>query len=385
METLLQEKLQKRGYIRHGRIKVEPIRRESDWVLPESDSAFMNAGAKHEYVVPNSLRTGQLIDPLRDLTTEEKAQVAKELGLPSADYLNVNRPTKDNYWINRVVILDRNGKYLDLSVISDFIAYKILQANTDYIAPSYEERYNKGTYKFVMVMEEEQEKLNNRKFDIKKEAYMQFGRIEGSLEKMTDFLWLHYLTSKEAKRPPNNASIDYCKNEIGRLIDDKPGVFLSIITDKDFNTKVLIQKAINNGLITREGMMFTVFGEPSSKSDLQGLIEYLADERNNNIRLSIIGKLQALENVPPPEAIRQEPEKEEKKEPSTTINKDLEERLKKLEEFSRDMIEKNSKLQAENEQLKSKVDIKKPVGRPSTKANKADKDNDATSDNKKNE
>jgi len=353
METLMLDSLTKRrkGFLRQGRVKVEPIKRTSDWLPDNSDSAFMNSGAKIEYVVPRYARSGQLIDPLEDLTESEKDKVAKELGFKNADDLNINKKEKENFWINRTVWIDKNGKFLDLSNVGDFISYKILEVNLETIAPSFTERYDKGTYKFALVFEGEEDKLKNVKIDNKKDAYMLFGKIDGSAKKMSDFLWIYYLTDREAKRIPNNPGIDYLRGEIGRIIEEKTGAFLSIMTDPDFDTKVLIQKAVNNGLIHRDGMSFTVFGEPTSKNSLDGLIAYLKDERNNNVRLSIIGKLDDIET-----GLIKEVKKEVRadlKESHEATNEMLD-RMNKIEQMTKETILKNNTLIEENNELKQK-------------------------------
>jgi hypothetical protein len=365
METLMTENLvsRRKGYLRTGKVRVEPIKRSSDWLPVESDSAFMNTGAKIEYVVPRLQQSGQLLDPLGDLTDEQKDSVAKELGFKNKDDLNINRKEKnnENFWINRSVFIDKNGKFLDLSNIGDFISYKILEVNLDTIAPSFEGRYNKGTYKFALVFEDEKAKLGNIKIDIKRDAYMLFGKIDGSAKKMSDFMWIYYLTDKEAKRLPNNPSIDFLRGEIGRIIEEKTGTFLSIMSDTDFESKVLIQKAINNGFIHKDGQMFTVFGEPTSKNTLEGLIGYLNDERNNNIRLSIIGKLDALETQDVKNI------KETIKE-NTIINVDPNveflKRLEQIESLSKqtleknnELVEKNVELALQNEELQKKLKV----------------------------
>lgn len=362
METLMTENLKARrkGYIRNGKVKVEPIKRSSDWLPAESDSAFMNTGAKIEYVVPRLARSGQLVDPLGDLTFEQKDTIAKELGFKGADDLNINRKEKENFWINRSVFIDKNGKFLDLSNIGDFISYKILEVCLDTIAPSFTERYNKGTYKFALIFEDEDAKIKNLKVDNKKDAYILFGKIDGSAKKMADFLWIYYLTDKEAKRLPNNPGIDFLRGEIGRVIEEKTGTFLSIMSDPDFDSKVLIQRAINNGLIHRDGQMFTVFGEPTSKNTLEGLIGYLKDERNNNIRLSIIGKLDALET----QNVKEVKETLKDLTPKNTDpNEELIKRLNQIEEVSKEtlqknneLVEKNLELQKQNEELLKRVD-----------------------------
>ena len=348
METMMSDVLvnRRRGYIRTGKVKVEPIKRSSDWLPVESDSAFMNTGAKIEYVVPRLARSGQLLDPLGDLSDEEKEKIARELGFKSADDLNINKKEKENFWINRAVFIDKNGKFLDLSNIGDFISYKILEVNIETIAPSFTDRYEKGTYKFALVFEEEEDKLRNNKVDAKKDAYMLFGKIDGSAKKMSDFLWIYYLTDKDAKRLPNNPSVDYLRGEIGRVIEERTGTFLSIMTDTEFETKVLIQKSINNGFIHRDGQSYTIFGEPTSKNTLEGLINYLKDERNNNIRLSLIGKLEALETG---EKVLVEEQVKEKADNKPSV--DFMNRLELIEKMSKETIEKNNELTEKNVEL----------------------------------
>jgi hypothetical protein len=312
----------------------------------------MNTGAKIEYVVPR-MRSGQLIDPLADVSEDNKAIIARQLGLKDFNDLNINIEEKKNFWINKAVVIDRDGLHLNLSSIADFINYKILEVNLETIAPSWEERYNKGTYKFALVFEDEESKIKNIRIDTKKEAYMMFGKIDGSVKKLADFLWIYYLTNKDGKRLPNNPSLDYLRGETGRIVEDRPGEFLSIITDPIFETKALIQRAINNGLIQRSGSFFYVFGEDSSKNSLEGLIEYLNDERNNNIRISLIGRIEQAERgeLQPQEGTGLPGKKPEDAE----SRKKLEEAEKKVTEsaeVTKNLLEKFAQFEKDNEQLK---------------------------------
>lgn len=366
METFITG-IQRSGYIRTGVVKIMPIKRSSDWLTDEADSAFMNTGAKREYVVPRSARTNALIDPLSDLTLEQKEQVAKQLGMKNADDLNVMRPQKENFWINRPVAIDKNGLFLDLSNVSDFIRYKILEVNGEYIAPSWEERYNKGTYKFAIVFEDEEAKIKNLKIDTKKEAWMMFGKIDGSIKKMTDFLWIYYLLNKDGKRLPNNPSLEYLKSEVGRIIEERPGEFMSILSDPNFETKALIQKSINIGLIQRDGLMFKIFGESSSANTLDGLIGYLLDERNNNIRISLIGKIENHESL----GVIKKPTEEEIK--SVKAEDDTSKRLEQIEELLKKTIEENKSLKAEIAETKSVPESESdPEPKPKGRQKKSD-------------
>jgi hypothetical protein len=131
------------------------------------------------------------------------------------------------------------------------------------------------------------------------------------------------------------------------------------MSDQHFETKALIQKAINIGLIQRDGSMFRVFGESSSSNTLDGLINFLLDERNNNIRISLIGKIEDFENAGIVRAFT----KDEMKSVEQT---DMTKKLEEMEKLLKQTIEDNTKLK---EQLVSttvddKADTEKKAGRP---------------------
>jgi len=330
----------KLGYIRHGKVKIVPIKRSSDWLPPDSDSAFLNTGATVSYVVPLHARTGSIVDPLEDLTDEQKDKVARELGLESREELNPRRKPSENFWLNRNVVIDKNGLFLDLTDVGDFIKFKILQSNKEYIAPSWSDRYERGEYKFAIVFEEEQYKLKLNEIDSKREAYMQFGKIDGSSKKMADFLWIYYLVEPKSKRLPNNPSMEYMKSTIGTIIEESPGKFLSILTDPHFETKVIIQKAMNHGLIHRDGMSFRIFNENMQLNSLDELVNFLEDERNNTIRLSLIGKTEMLES-------------------GVSESKDETKMASQTKEYD----DEREKLQQQNDELKKKLEeLEKKIG-----------------------
>lgn len=360
----------RKGYKRTGIVKVLPIRRSNDWLPENSDSAFMNTGAKVEYVVPRLQRSGQLIDPLADITDEQKNVLARQLGFKDESFLNVMKEEKENFWVNKTVNIDKNGKFLDLSSPGDYISYKILEVNMDYIAPSWEDRYNKGTYKFALVFEEEEAKIKNLKIDTKKEAYMAFGKIDGSIKKLSDVLWIYYLINKDGKRPPNNPDLSYLRGEVGRIIEERPGEFLSIITDPMFETKALIQKAINIGLIQREGMTFKVFGEDVSNNSLEGLITYLLDERNNNIRISLIGKIEAHEEQG---VVKKTMSKDTQPMEGKVPDGDTSDKLKEIEDMAKKAMEESNRLRDENAALRKRLNPIKEKGKPGRKP-KSDND-----------
>ena len=93
------------------------------------------------------LRSGAFVNVL---TANEKNYLEYVMGLP-INALSIYKKT-DNYWSNRLVRLRKQDNYFDLSVPEEYINYKILLANKDYIAPSLEEyeRQPLETYEYYI-------------------------------------------------------------------------------------------------------------------------------------------------------------------------------------------------------------------------------------------
>ena len=128
-------------------VKVNPLRREKIYVrwIPKEDGLPKNhvlSGGKADgtyvyFVVPTLRSTGQYKNIL---TNAEKDFLEEALGL---DYNALSVYKKENnYWDNYMVRIDdaKVGLHLDLSDPEDYIKYKVLLANSDFVAPSVQER-----------------------------------------------------------------------------------------------------------------------------------------------------------------------------------------------------------------------------------------------------
>lgn len=285
--------------LRTKKYVVRPIRRKGGWVSPEHDSSFMNEGSKLGLVVPvmagNVLKDPFVFGPNREdrFTQEDIQLLANELGLPDDKVLNVHFPK--GFWRRNTVKLDRNGKYLALSETQDLVTFLILKSNTEIIAPNWSERFSKGTYKFALVEEGEElvDKVSN--LEDKKNAYIHLDKMDHSLDKMSDFLYVYYLTKKDAKRPPTNATLDWFKNELGRIIETDLYTFNSILSDKDYLVKLLIQKSIKVGAILRDKHNYTLAGGDQPIGNIEDLIAYLDDDRNQDAKMKLLHQIEKSE------------------------------------------------------------------------------------------
>ena len=89
----------------------------------------MAESATKTFTVPIIASTGSLKNVL---TKEEKAFFENALGLNLSVHNKV-----DNYWENFKVRLTKNDTFLDLSEIEDYLKYKVLLANNNFICQYY--------------------------------------------------------------------------------------------------------------------------------------------------------------------------------------------------------------------------------------------------------
>jgi hypothetical protein len=225
-----------------------------------------------------------------DFDKKDVSVLTTELGLEDEKQMNIFLPKC--YWRGNTVTLDRNGLHLNLQNVTDFVKYLILRSDTDRIAPSWSERFNKGTYKFALVEKGEEltDKVSN--LEDKTRAYVIFGKMSSSAEKLRDFLYVYYLQKKDAKRPARNASLDFLKQEVGRIIEEDLKLYLEILNDQDYNTKLLIQKSVEVGALRRDRNMYSIPGQEAPIGNVEELLGYLDDPKNQTVRIKLLHQVE---------------------------------------------------------------------------------------------
>lgn len=290
--------------LREKKYVARPIQRKGGWVPAEHDSAFINDGAKKGFVVP-VIEGNVMKNPFRrirkdpndpligkvffDFNKEEIESLADELGI---EIQKMNANVKKNYWTNRNIFLDKNGKHLDLKDSNDFINFLILASDEENIALGWGNRFEKGTYLFALceASEELVDKVSN--LEEKMKAYNYLDKIKGSAEKMKDFLYVYYVTKKDARKPPATANVDWLKGEIGRIIEDDMKIYLDIISDKDYNIKLLIQKSVEVGALQRNKHNYSLPGADRPIGVLEDVIEYLDNPKNQDVRMKLMHQVE---------------------------------------------------------------------------------------------
>lgn len=257
-------------------------------------SGGMSENAVRVFVVP-LLRTGGYVNVL---TKNEKEYLEEAMGLePNA--LNVYRQ-RDNFWddsnpkgIGKVVLRKQNN-YLDLSNPVDYIKYKILLANKDYIASSLQELEErpKATYQFVIISENAEAKSNLSKMDATMQSYMEFGAVK------EDKNILRTIIEILDNRPTSpNVQLDWLQGKMKEYIDRDPRKFLRTIQDVYLPAKVLIKRGIEAGLISWRNNLYYLKSDGSplcemgEESTLNNAARFISSPKNQELKFTLEAKL----------------------------------------------------------------------------------------------
>ncbi len=232
------------------------------------------------------------------LTDDEKDFLEAAMGL-EAGALNVYNK-HDNFWSNNTeggiskVRLTKEGNRLNLADPVDYIKYKILLANKDLIASSMQELSDrpKATYRFVLVSDNEINTTARNKMTVKMRCYTEYGKIENKADVLKTVI--ETITGKPLA---SNTKLEFLQTKAGELIESDPKMFLSVVQDKLLETKVLIQKCIDAGLISKKANYLylrsdnTPLCEGGEEPVLSVAAKYLNDPKRQELKFSLQAKL----------------------------------------------------------------------------------------------
>ena len=279
--------------LRAEKVTVRFLRRDTGFI---TNPRHMLAGGMAEtatrvYTVP-LLANGAFKNIL---TNDEKDYLEMAMGLtPNAlsVYLKEN-----NYWATLQVRLGKSDSYLDLSDPSDFIKYKVLLANTDFVAPNLEavSSYPKATYQFVLISEKDEIQTSRDAMTISMEASEAFAKMGNDKE------MLRVIVETLEGRPTSaNVKLDFLKPQAFRLMQANPRHFLSIAQDKMLPTKVLIKAAIEAGLVRKRGDFYYLATDNKAlcagneEPVLINACKYLNNPANQELKLMLEAKIKLM-------------------------------------------------------------------------------------------
>jgi hypothetical protein len=240
------------------------------------------------FTVPIIASTGSLKNVL---TKDEKEYFENALGVNLSVHNKVN-----NYWENFKVRLTKNDTFLDLSEIDDYLKYKVLLANNNFICPSLQQ-YNErplATYQFVITSNGAELEIAEDKRKIKVECYKLAGKIEN------DYDTLKAVVELLDKRPiAEKTSKEFLANKLDEFIDINAKEVHKILTDDSLKIMVFIKKCASAGLIVKSGDFYYLKSgktkipmcEDGKDPDIKQAVKYINNPKNQELKFSLEANL----------------------------------------------------------------------------------------------
>lgn len=282
--------------LRNVRVIVRHIPKSTGMVTNPKHILYggMAENAKRVFTVPR-LTSGMYVNVLTDA---EKEYLEHVMGL-EYNALSIYKKN-DNFWDDSNpsgishVTLRKQDNFLDLSDPEDYIRYKILLANKDYIAPSLDALQSnpKATYQFVIIEEGDEDRMANDHMTNTMRCYKEFGKIEDDVDK------LRVVVETIDGRPTSpNVKLEYLRNKANSLIQADSKMFLKIITDPLLNEKVLLKKCVEAGFVSIRGKFYYLKedGRPmcldGEDPTMSMAAKYLSLPRNQELKFRLQDKL----------------------------------------------------------------------------------------------
>lgn len=276
--------------LRKEKVIVRFVPKENDNILDKKHVAFggMMDNAVRGFTVP-MLSNGTFKNILTD---NEKNYLEEVLGLEVNGLSVYNK--KDNYWESYLIKLTKQDTILDLSNPEDYIKYKVLLANKDTIAPSMKalREARKATYEYVIMEPNEEFTDSRNRVNNTMKCYEEFGAVKDKFDTLKCII-----ETLDGRPVANNTKIEFLQAKASDLIAANPKLFLDTITDPLLNTKIIIKKAVEAGLISKRGEYY-YFREdgspmcgPNEDPTFTVAARYLSLPQNQELKFSIEAKL----------------------------------------------------------------------------------------------
>ena len=280
--------------LRNERVIVRHVNKQSGLITNPRHVLYggMADTAVRYFTVPILERSGTLKNVLTD---NEKAYLEEAMGLEYNGLSIYNK--ENNFWENYQVRLTKSDNFLDLSIPDDYIKYKVLLANSDYIAPNIETLQDKpkATYQFVIIEEGAEDKVANDSISITQKCWKEFGKYEDDVDVLR--MVVETVTGRMLSSSAKPESI---KTKAGELIASDSKMFLKTITDPLLRTKILIKKGVESGVISKRGDYYyltesnTPLCNNNEDPTLTVAARYLNTPRNQEMKFSIEAKLKGI-------------------------------------------------------------------------------------------
>jgi len=207
--------------------KLKPIRKDVFSKVTRYSNTYVKIGA------PLSATSG---DPVTGLTEDDEVYFEKALRMQPGTL-----SPKSDYWVTFHVSIGEDGLVLNTENPEHEFHVKFLKINK-LIANGYADK--NADAEFVLSCDDEEAKISNEGRKHKKEAYKIFSTLTPS-----DMRGILLMLGK----PAQDVSDDIVEDQLGSEMEANFEKFVSIAGDEKLKYKVFLTKAVNYGIVRRDG------------------------------------------------------------------------------------------------------------------------------------
>jgi hypothetical protein len=277
--TVVKEKRKRSDFLPNKVVVLMPVPRKGGMIDdPAHKAYFAFPDTVFRACLTFDSKKGSLI-PILD--EEELEFFKEEVG---ADNMSFYKLGKDNYWskfhvdIKKTDYFMENGRIFDLSNPIDNLSVRVLKVHP-LVCPTWEERYDKGDYRYALRDLGYVEEQRVKKADLNLQAYEFFAKIKESSEKMYNFLSVAFMQFNRGKRPSAEASRDTYRSLIQEMIETDVNGFLSISSDEYYEDKLMLYRALAANHVIKES-----FTKDFMMADSKTFLGHNVDEVVHNLR-----------------------------------------------------------------------------------------------------
>ena len=269
-----------KGYLQRKIVYLKPVPRKGKLIESSTHVSYFQYEGASNWMALAKNNMGSYVNPFK--SEEEREFFEERLG---GTKLGIH-VKEDNFWnrfyvkVKKDWVLMNKGYEFDLSDPLSNLRWRVLK-NHPQIAPSWEQRFNRGEFRFALVDENyEIAKESNATTKLIR-AYTYFGGIESSKQKMSDLLGMYLLETKSSKELPSDSSIEFLRKEVKKIIESDINKVIELIEDSNSKIKLFILRGLRANAIIKEGRNSYVVPGEGVKYMYNELVDYLAAAKEN--------------------------------------------------------------------------------------------------------
>jgi hypothetical protein len=195
-----------------------------------------------------------------------------------SEELGMDLKATSNFWNTFFIRMSDRPIILDTEDPMDEMKYLFLKGHK-LIAPSVSEK--KATAKFVIVNQEAEAEVKNKKSKIKRDAIVAFNKL--STTDMKKALRLYGYKAEEI-------SIEQAESKLFDVVEGDPAKFLEVwVNNTDRETQFMIEAAIAKNIIRKNKNAY-YYGTEIIGNSLIDTVSYLKDKKNQDLKLVILNE-----------------------------------------------------------------------------------------------